>query len=590
MIGALIATLGVFFLPGILILLRKEILSPLAVIEKLPLCIAVSLSYWIIAFWWLSLIPLSLGTLIAITIIASGIVYVAIGKYASYSKGFAAYFGNGIVPLFFLAVAAPQAILLISQLVPSGQDMTMHAYIAAALVQNNAFPTTLLPVIPVDSFGLYPFGFSAVIAVMSKVNTLPIHTNALILTGLVHFLFDAALYLTLRSKFSPVISAMVAGIVAWTSANPHLFVTWGANPSVLSLSFLLFAVALLLSPIRGVFTVMFAVFLLCASFLTNYMFVIAAIYICLPAGLLLFLRRKQSRPVTALIAPKCVILSIVISLLPFAAKFFSAQWKLSEATTLFIRGLHYDETARWNGDFTPSGLGQIVQIMGAITDTQLLLLAGIAAFFLVRRSPRLVLLITYVDIFLTFFIVNARHWWVPFSSLLYPYRIVIVLLVPISYLLALFFTRMKEKNVWLYLLLCIGFMVISVPRFRMLEYGQVSKAKNMVTPNDLTALYFLRDRTTQTDVIWNSYDDAGLWIPAIIARPITTYHTNPVDMDQIRKRKPMFPRYAFVGETNSGETPFTETIRAEFPEASRWNYDLIYVRGKTQIYSIRYDP
>jgi hypothetical protein len=588
MIGVILATCGVFFIPGTLMLFRKEFFPHLSLIEKLPLCIAASLGYWIIAVWWLSLIPISLSSLVIGTVVSFMPIYLLVGRKVAYIRRFPVYPAIDIVPLFFLAIATPQAILLISQLVPSGQDMTMHAYIANAILQNNAFPTTLLPVIPVDSFGLYPFGFSAVIAVMSRVNTLPIHTSALILTGLVHFLFDTALYLILRSKFSPVISAMVAGIVAWTSANPHLFVTWGANPSVLSLAFLFFAVAVFLSPTRNALANVIAVFFLSASFLTNYMFVIAALYIGLPLGIVLLL--KHQRLATIFDSAKLVVLSIVVSLFPLAVKFISRHPMVSEATILFIRGLHFEETARWNGAFSLTGIRQIAEIVGGITDTQLLLIAGIAALLLLKQSPKTVILSTYLGIWVTLFVVNARHWWLPFSSLLYPYRIVIYLLIPISYLLAMFLTRVKEKSAWLYLLLCIGFIAISVPRFRMLEYVSASKAKNMVTSNDLAALYFLGERTKQTDIIWNRYEDAGLWIPAIISRPITTYHTNPVDMDAIRGRNIKPPDFAFIGETNPQETPFSETIEAEFPEATAWEYDLIYARGKAKIYMIRRAP
>lgn len=585
MIGATLATLGVFFLPGILILLRKEIFSPLSVIEKLPLCIAVSLSYWIIAFWWLSLVPLSLGTLIVVTLMATGIVYVALGKHASYSKGFAAYFGSGIVPLFFLFIAVPQVLFFAGQYVPSGQDMSMHTYIATVILQKNAFPMTLMPIVPVDTFGLYPFGFSTVIAVMSRVNTLPPYANALLLTALVHFLFDYSLYLMLRSKFTPTMSVMVAGIVGWTSANPHFFVTWGANPSVLSLSFLFLAVALLLSGASRAWPRFLAMVLVCASFLTNYMFVIAVLYIGLPVIMVLFLKHLRQPSIRMPITIS--FLTVTVMLLPFVVKFFSMSWSLSETTAAFIRGLHADETARWNGMFSLAGLRQITAMIGDITDRQLLFLSGIAFIFLWKRLPKLSLFIIYTVAWLYFFVANARHWWVPFSSLLYPYRLVLFMLIPISYLLALFFTRLKEKNTWAYILACILFMAISTPRMRVFQYERVAREKNMVTANDLAAMNYLRRISTETDVIWNSYDDAGLWIPAIIQRRITTYHTNPVDMEQLRNTRKELPRYVFVGETNSDETPFSESVALEFPEASTWEYDLVYARGKTKVYQIR---
>jgi len=105
---------------------------------------------------------------------------------------------------------------------------------------------------------------------------------------------------------------------------------------------------------------------------------------------------------------------------------------------------------------------------------------------------------------------------------------------------------------------------------------------NVVRQEDLQAFRWLQNNTHKADTIMNNYYDAGIWIPAIAQRKITTYHTNPIDMDTIRRISHP-AKYAYIGQRSLIRTE--DVVRAyiaEHPESAL----LMYQNGNAQIYKL----
>lgn len=584
MIAPLILTPVIFFTPGIIIFFLKKFTPRLSAPEKIPLAAGVSLTYWIIGFWWFSIIPIQLTVFIAATLglTLGTIIYLYYQGLRTQQRKTPSLLQNSVDILFIALLLIPQLLMMTQQTTPSGRDMSMHTYIAAIIAYANGFPSALAPLVPINDFGLYPFGFSTITAIMTMLNTMPVYTNALILSGMTHFLFDYSLYLILRSRFPVIISIIVSVIVAWSSANPHLFIAWGANPSVLSLTLLFFAVALYLH--NNGKHAWLTTLLLYASLLTNYMFVVAAAYIIIPLVFFASLRNPTIR--NKLASYSGIFFLFILTALPFLYKIIRSNWQLPDTTMQYIQTLHREETAAWMGTFSGKGLMEISGILGVIMDTPLLVLSLAAGLYLFHTHRVLMLVFLYVTGAICFFVINARHWWLPLSSVLYPYRISLFLLIPAAWCIALLLSEARKRSLTVFMLCILVILSVFLPRLRGSLYLSEAKNNEGVSQTSMRALTWLAAHTDIHDVIWNRYDDAGLWIPGVIFRPITVYHTNPIDMDMLSSARKRYPTYAFRRETPSPGIAIQTDVATRFPEAVNWKFDVVYEDGISRIYAI----
>jgi len=579
-------TAAVFFFPGSLVLYNKRFFPSLYTVEKIPLCILTSIAYWIIGFWWLTFIPIPLHVWIYLTIGTSVVIlcrqwirhHYRLPRITKISL---------MIFLFFILLLIPQIILMLQQLAPSGQDMSMHAYIAAVIANKNTFPHTLSPLLPVYQFGLYPFGFSTIIAIMSTINTLPIYTNALGMTALTHVLFDCALYLILRSNFSPRISAFVAVLTAWTSHNPHLFIEWGANPSTLSLTFFMCMIAALLQSNMKKYMLFFAGIFAIASFLTNYMFIVAAGYILLGIGSIYIPYIYTHISIKYIKTSVYAIIFALFLALPFFATYVSLHGFILTTDVLqFIQNLHLDETSLWNGTISLRGIWGLTNVIAETIDPTLLALYGISLYVLFFQKYRYRYIHTITLLGIYFSAINARFWWLPYSSVMYPNRTTLLLLIPIAYSVAYMLTYIQTRHTKLFVPTLCMLVIFFGTQLRPYQFLRTSLEHQLITHNDLAVLQWLQNNSTPQDIIWNRYEDAGVWIPAIIYRPITLYHTNPVDMDSIRKAPRSVPTFAFIGESSRQEHAIDILVNQTDPRALHWKFTLLFSKGNAAVYRI----
>lgn len=549
-----IGSIAVLFLvlPGFLFVSRRND----TLIEYAFRALGAAAAYWIVSYWFLSVIPLSFPRYILLSLAISLYLLLVRNRAPEKGKKHVHDIGSSILLTIFLAaISIPQWFVLTKQVIPAGNDMSMHAYFARAIASASGFPTNLLPMVPVMTFGSYPFGFSILTALVTKLGSVPILQSALLMTVFSHMLFDISVFLLLRKKYSVPISVGVSVLVAWLSAAPHLFISWGANPTVLSFALLLFGLSevpdkdhrgsVLLSGMLGI-----------ASFLTNYMLPVALCYIAIPLALLnaRTLIRWTREHVRA-----HDILGLSLLLLPFVLHLLREPFHMSEATAVFVRSLHRSELSQWFGKFDASFLHTLwVLLRDTFHPGLLWLYAASLLVLLLVRWKRVLNHIVFIAA-LAVLIINARFWVLPLSSILYPFRFSMLLLIPMSgafadvleFLLKQIAKFRSLGRTFVILAVCIPLGVWFVHDTRIPHYIQSSTESSVAAPSDLEAFRWLEHNTTARDVILNSYFDAGLWIPAAIGRPITVYHTNPVDYEVIRTR--VLPRaaYAYVGSKHT---------------------------------------
>jgi hypothetical protein len=217
------------------------------------------------------------------------------------------------------------------------------------------------------------------------------------------------------------------------------------------------------------------------------------------------------------------------------------------------------------------------------------IVVGVACLFaqdLKRGIQHMVFLLACVLV-----ILNAKYWVLPFSYAIYPERVTIMVIVPLSLFFAFasesLLDHLRDKRPFkegilnfLPLVLLLMMMVL-VPKYNREQYTHLAVDQSSVTEADLEAFYWLKDHTNETDVIQNNYGDGGLWIPSIISRPITNAHINVVYLDKVKQVGE--PTYVYIGK-KCVYADRCELDNSDFKDNS--GYELVYSKDGVYIYKI----
>mgnify|MGYP000895631031 CR=1 FL=1 len=596
MIG-LLFTVAFFLFPGLLLFaIRHTTFFPkLSVIEKLPISIASSLAYWIISFWFLQYIPIPLHIHVYTTIGISAVAFTALLIQGRIPGGQL----NIVVSLFFLILMIPGFVVALREVAPSGADMSMQAYIAKSIFLTNGFPKTLEPIVPVSQFGTYPVGFPILIASLMKANALPVYTNALWLSVFTYWFFAVSVFVLLRTTFPVFTSMMVTILISWASKTPLDFIPWGANPTILSLAFIIIAIAALSQYKDKTATVCASLFVF-ASVLTHYILPAAAGYLavmCLP-----FYWSSISRFIIMWNKFRFTTLFIFALMLPWIIHVTNNLSSVSPSTLLYVATLQRDELTTLSGELIAS-ISPVAVLYNFYVHTfgspiLILYLFSLATLLLVH--PKSVLLHGVAVIGISALILNALHWWLPLSYLLYPKRVALILLIPMAFAAAQalqfniqtvykhFIIHNTRNHMLLHVIVVVLLGYIFWPYVRIALRGYTLQSYlYVVTPSDIAAMRWLSENTTPDDVIRNNYWDAGLWIPAIAGRKITLYHTNPFDRDILRNNGR--ETYAYVGKKTITYPPSADPVNHETLSQDPERYTLVYEHDGVSIYKIHRD-
>lgn len=587
MIGIILTTL-LFLFPGVLILLDRRIFPSFYMAEKIPISIGFSLSYWVIGFWFLSVIPISISVFIYLSLLLSVTVFIlGVHRSRAYSFTKHAVLTNLTLLITLSTLGIPAFILAAHQIAPSGADMSMHAYLAKAIYLTNGFPNTLEPLVPVTHFGTYPVGFPAIVADMMIINALPVYTNAMWLTACTYWFFAVCLYLLLRTRYLPITSFIATCIVSWVSLTPHDFIEWGGNPTILSLDFVLLATIWVTLTKHRWMPFFFCTTLL-TSLLIHYIVPVAAGYL-----FLLFLPFLWT-PIRAYVKNKNHMLNILIACIlitfPVALHLLGNDLTISDTATSYVSQLHQQELAEWAGTTSPSWLIGTTRFLVQVFGSRIALLYALSLVCILFTRPRLAFVHLLFLIGIYALIINAQYWILPFSPMLYPKRVALLMLIPIShavaYLAHTVITHMKGNRATRYgvVILLVAYAYHPIMNLNIRRFIQ-SDAFSAVTKNDLIALNWLKHNTNSEDIILNNYWDAGIWIPAISDRQIILYHTNPIDMDALIARTAT-ETYAYIG-SKTLRAEGDDSIHREMLSKDPTRFTRVYQKGGVEIYRVK---
>src|SRR5215467_940179 len=222
--------------PGVLL---QPLLGPKGRAVELPLYAAAA---WVVAFWWLRLLPFEWGTPVIVLGAAS-----LVGGLLLWRRP--PDLGSGIV---CMAAAVLLAVLARSSLVAPGVDGAMHTGIARVIADAGGHPSSFRPLWPVDVFGSYPVGQPAITALLVRLGGLGWREAGL--SG--HALSYALVLVGFAAATSRWSGGAALGLAAGAGAvlaarSPLYFWTWGGAPNALGIAFALPAFAAAADALRS---------------------------------------------------------------------------------------------------------------------------------------------------------------------------------------------------------------------------------------------------------------------------------------------------------------------------------------------------
>lgn len=549
-IAALFAFASIFLFPG----LPLTRLLP-NIPHKIILAISLSASFWMTVFTLLQFvkIPFDLAIVIGISI--------SIGIWIIHKPNICLPVRKTACDLWLLGLCLVLIVLFgrlfFLLIAPSGGDMATHSYIARLILEKNSYPDSYEPLVPIRSFGSYSTGMPVLIAVTSRVISLPIYRSALVMTIAAYVWFGISLYMFIHHWFPRPVSFITAVLITIASPAVLYYLPWGGNPTVLATAFLIQAIILtikllLMRPVRKYLGILPAL-LFFASFTTHHIPFITSLYALIPIliGYILFHPKKTSIiQFTSIIATTLIFLS-----LPFLLQLKYPSMAALELIRDWQQG---DHGHVWRGTIFNAYTTiprYIIDRLGSLVPT--LALGSIFLMLFFRRRPPLWIIWTFTAGVIT--IMNSRYWVLPFSPVLYPERIASLLSIPLAWCIAWAFTHtlqlvQQQKNKLISSLgVIIGCVLFITVSYRPLtHYYSQTIARNLsetsVTAHDLQVINWIAAHTPPQAVIANNYGDAGIWIPAIAYRKVTYNDVNPYDFDELfAAQHKLTPSYIYIG-------------------------------------------
>ncbi len=199
--------------------------------------VAVSLAFWVLAFWLLRWLPLPLDAGFRGASLAVVIALAVLRVRARPALPRAGPVDAAILAFLLLVVPVLRLVPMTLAVVPAGADMSMHTYVTALIALADGVPDSYRPLLGIDAFGGFPVGFPTLAALVVKLTGLPPHRAAFVLTAVSHALLTPALYAVARARASRGAALLAALVFSFAVLLPQRFVVWGGNPTVLAIAF-----------------------------------------------------------------------------------------------------------------------------------------------------------------------------------------------------------------------------------------------------------------------------------------------------------------------------------------------------------------
>ncbi len=551
------------------VLLGRAGRDPALLVARTLLC---GLAYWVVAFWWLRLTG---GTLAGLLLGGAGIALVFAVAVRRRLRSALAELRLGrreaVALTALVGVTVLRLVPMLQALVPPGGDMSMHATMAMLIRLADGVPTSYRPLLPIDEFGSYAAGLPTLAALLARVTAQPVVTAAFFVSCCAHALVSWAFYAALRTRLRPGAAVLAALLASCATCDPQFIFRWGGNPTVLSLAFALPVIPPL---VDGTFSRvrrrLVPVALLAAGAALTHAVVPYALAwvvatVAVARGLTAGRRRFVRGAVNGVLA---VSLTLALTA-PYLAG-FAPPLSPDELAT----------THRWQllAEHVPpgDGLGRLLHLSGFLghrLGEPIMLWTALAlglCLGLGRRPPVRDGVFALAVLLLVF---NAFVWLLPASYVLYPDRLLLLLLWPIAAVIgrALAAVSARTRAVsgrWRTAqrgLTALALATIPLPFYAW--YLLAGPVFADVTPPDLAAIRWLAANVPPGVVIGTNSQDAGRWVPALIARPVTGAHVHFLYEDEVHAwlaRLPA-PPVVLVGAKAGPGARYTNAAMASDP-------------------------
>lgn len=549
----------------------------------------ISLSFWIASFWILKFIPLSLTNLYFITAILTTLSVIYFLLIPKQKAGIVFKRSDAILISIFSYILILRLFPLFDCIAPSGADMSMHSYITALIVKQNGIPNSYYPVLGIQEFSSFPVGFHTMSALISLLGDIPAYRGAFIMSCMTYFFLTALLF-TFIQTFLPWDIAILSSVAfTFFTENPQGFIGWGGNPTILALVFLLFFMSIIERiETNEKLNIILSSLALAAIFLTHSIIFVQSFYI-VGFSLSVYLLLNKAHLKLHWVKYVMICLLFLAIILPYLYDFnFSIA---TQNTQAWIKNWVRNSGHVWQGTLK-NALWTIPAYMtnyvfGNSVFWYSLLVCIVGLIILIKQNPKrcvhhLVFLIACVLL-----ILNAKYWVLPFSYAIYPERVALMTVIPLSILFgyaigeSLKFIKNKHLNNTIKIFLVLAALLLSHETNKLLFIDRI-KAFSPLTNEDVEAFMWLDKTAKKNDIIQNNYGDAGLWIPAVIFRGITHPHVNVVYLDKLKSLGK--PKFVYVGS------------KCVYPESCQLNksalkdnnkYKLVYNSNGVYIYQLQ---
>ena len=539
--------LTLFYVPGILLLyseVRKD-----GVVWTATFVVAASLSYWVISFWSLQYIVTSLTNLYYFTMLLTLAAMLILSCWLLVPMGMTMADGDISSAIILAGVFLLRFIPMSIVNTPSGADMSMHTYITTLITMANGIPTTYQPLLNIDSFDTFPIGFHTVSALISLLGHVETYRATFIVSCITYSLSTCAVFVLLRRYHYWYTSLFVALWFSFLTESLQAFVGWGGNPTAFALVFLIFFLGsyLTIDSCRSIYVLLAAAFL-DAVLLSHTIVFIQGFYI-LGASIVVFHVAARRWNKSALLPALAVIVLFFIFAAPYILKLNYGV--VTAPTIAWIKNWVRNQGHDWHGSIMNFYWSIPLYIfkhtkasrsLGIVTS----IISAYGVYVLYKKSkPSFLMYLTFL-IVCVLLILNVQYWVLPFSFAIYPERVAAMVIIPLGVFFLYGFSDMiariqpfyiHKRVPWRYAAgaVLIPFLAASCYYCNYRKYISPITQFSSVTNDDLKGIDWLESHTSPSTLIANNYGDAGLWIPAIARRRVTSPHVNVMYLDKVGK-------------------------------------------------------
>jgi hypothetical protein len=448
---------------------------------------------------------------------------------------------------------------------PSGADMTMHAYIARLVFAADGAPDSFRPILGIDTFPAFPIGFHVQLALDAMLRSIlkegawlgeHILQASFALTAVSHWMVTVGVY-ALARRFSGWEASLAASLLcSFFLKNPQLMAHWGGNPTVLAVGLTAVFTALLITTMRVERPhghIALASLILGGMLTTHTIVFVQSFYLLAPAVALAWIAARPSTLSTTLrrgFAGALIFLAVVspflMSIDPSAVSGDVIDW---------IENWVRETGHAWKGDVrdfiwtVPLYLKQNLFFSGGIFWI-LTFLSAVGAVQLFRSDRfGLILCLAFLASAVGL-ILNAQYWVLPVSYLIYPERVAVMAVLPLTVFVASGISWVasdlrKTSREIVFTVICVA-LLAGGAYYNEKAYVRSIKQESSLTANDLRVIRWIDRNVGRETTVLTNYGDGGAWIPALAGRTTTDPHINVAHSSLDREKPPA--DFAFVGE------------------------------------------